>query len=133
MDDRKLRVLIVDDSADTAEMLAALVTLWGYTTAVAGTGAAALKLAAGFRPTVVLLDLSLPDQHGYEVARALRTAAQRRRIFFVAITGWSQIADQLQSNAAGISHHLVKPVNPNALQRILADYQEVEDAREPAE
>lgn len=131
LDDRKLRVLIVDDNTDSAEILAVLVGSWGYATAVAGTGAEAVKTAAVFRPTVVLLDLSLPDQHGYQVARQLRESAQRRKIYFVAITGWSQIADQLQSTAAGIAHHLVKPVNPRVLEKILAAHQEAEDLREP--
>jgi len=72
---------------------------------------------------VVLLDLALPDLHGYDLARQLRKEAAGRPLYFVAITGWYQIADQLQSAAAGISHHLVKPVNLDMLREILSKYQ----------
>lgn len=128
-DERTLRVLIVDDDPGTAEMTAGLVAGWGYTTRVAADGATAVKAAGMFKPHVVLLDLSLPDQHGYDVARQLRQEAQGRRMLFVAVTGWGQIADQQASTAAGISHHLVKPVNAEALERILAAYQASEEAR----
>lgn len=120
---------MVDDEPGTAELTARLVRGWGHTTAVAGDGATALTTAAEFRPNVVLLDLSLPDRHGYEVAKQLRDQAQGRPLLLVAVSGWGQVADHQGSAAAGIFHHLVKPVNAAALEQILASYQAAEERR----
>lgn len=119
----KLKVLVVEDQLDTATMLAALLTTWGYEVEVAHTGADALRMAGDFHPRVVLLDLGLPDQHGYRLARRLRDETGPQPMSFVVVTGWSQRVDQELSAAAGISHHLVKPVNPDALHSILDRYQ----------
>ncbi|HEY2804716.1 MAG TPA: response regulator [Gemmatimonadales bacterium] len=115
--------MIVDDNEDAASMTGMLIEAWGYEVHIAHTGAESLRLAAERRPRVVLLDLGLPDQHGYDLAVELREQAGARRIYFVAITGWNQIADQHRSTAAGISHHLVKPANKDVLREILAAYQ----------
>ena len=120
--DDRLRILLVDDNADTASVLGALVVAWGFDVRVAHTAQQAIALAQEFRPRVVLLDLGLPDLHGYDAAVRIRQEAGKRQIVFIAITGWTQIADQLKSTAAGISHHLVKPVNPEALRAILDGY-----------
>ena len=117
-----LRVLIVEDDPTTTEMATSLVTGWGHTAVVAADGATALKTAAVFKPHVVLLDLNLPDQHGYEVAKQLRRAAPGAKALIIAVTGWGQAADQQASEAAGIAHHLVKPLKADVLERILADY-----------
>lgn len=114
-----LRVLIVEDHVDTAMMLADLLTAWGFEAAIARTGAEALEVATELRPRVVLLDLGLPDQHGYGVAKRMREELGRDQMSFIVVTGWSQIVDQSLSARAGISHHLVKPVNPDALRSIL--------------
>ncbi|HEY2804715.1 MAG TPA: response regulator [Gemmatimonadales bacterium] len=115
------RILIVEDHYDTALMLADLLGSWGFVARVARTGAEARQIAAELRPRVVLLDLSLPDLHGYRVAKELRENSDQP-MSFVVVTGWAQPVDQSLSMAAGISHHLVKPVNPEALRRILEDY-----------
>ena len=117
-----LRVLVVDDNRDAAAMMAALAQSWGHSAIIAHTGTEAAKVAQPFRPRVVLLDLGLPDRHGYDVAELLRRQAGKRKMFFVAVTGWTQLADQVRSKAAGIAHHLVKPVNPQTLRQILAAY-----------
>jgi CheY-like chemotaxis protein len=121
---RKLRVLVVEDSVDQAEGLAELIRSWGHSVQRAHNGAEALHIAREYRPAVVLLDLGLPDMHGYELAKRLRAEAHRRRLHFVVITGWTQIADQLSSSAAGIAHHLIKPPNVSVVREILAGYQE---------
>jgi CheY-like chemotaxis protein len=124
-DTGKLRVMVVEDQLDTATMLAALLTAWGFEAEVAHTGAEALRVASEFSPRVVLLDLGLPDQHGYRLARQLREeAGASSPMSFVVVTGWSQRVDQELSAAAGISYHLVKPVNPDALHSILQRYDE---------
>ena len=117
-----LRVLVVDDNRDAAAMMAALVQSWGHSAIIAHSAPEALKVAQPFRPRVVLLDLGLPDRHGYDLADGLRHQADKRKIFFVAVTGWTHLADQVRAKAAGISHHLVKPVNHETLRQILAVY-----------
>ena len=124
----ELRVLIVDDNPDAAAGLATLVEVWGHTAGVAHSAGQAMRLAEEFRPRVVLLDLGLPDRHGYELAELLTRQTRNRRLYFVAITGWANIADQARSNAAGVSHHLVKPINHDMLREILATYAEAEAA-----
>ena len=119
--DRAMRVLIVEDQPDTAQMLADLVELWGCRAAIAPTGRQAREVAARFHPRVVLLDLGLPDEHGYHVAKGLRQS-EPQEINFVVVTGWSQPVDQALSHDAGIAHHLVKPVNPERLRAILDGY-----------
>ena len=125
--DDRMRVLLVDDNEDTAAVLSILVESWGYHVKVAHTAAEAARIAVDYRPRVVLLDLGLPDEHGYELAIRMRLDAGKRSIAFVAITGWTQIADQLRSTAAGISHHLVKPINHDALRAILDGYRAAQD------
>lgn len=119
-----MRVLVVEDHLDTARMLEELLKAWGFSAAIAHSGAEALEVAERFMPRVVLLDLGLPDQHGYWVAQKLRQEMHHKHLSFVAVTGWSPAADQQLSNSAGISHHLVKPVNPDALRSILERLQQ---------
>ncbi len=121
---RGTRVLVVDDNEDQAEKLAAVVRRWGHACRVAHRAVEARRLVATFRPRVVLLDVALPDQRGCDLARTIRDAAGERQVYFVAITGRGQVADQVRSGAAGISHHLVKPVDFDALREILKAYAE---------
>jgi CheY-like chemotaxis protein len=120
--DQRQRVLIVEDHEDTARTLAELIEAWGWSVAIAPTGRDARETAARFKPRIVLLDLGLPDEHGYRVAQDLRRRADRSELTFVVVTGWSQPVDQRLSSQAGIAHHLVKPVNPDALRAILDGY-----------
>ena len=119
-----LRVLIIEDHLDTATMLASMLEGWGFRAAIARSGAEARRVATEYKPRVVLLDLGLPDQHGYRVARDLRECADWGNVSFVVVTGWAAPVDQSLSLNAGISHHLVKPVNPEALRRILENYRQ---------
>ncbi len=111
-----------------------LLALWGHEARSAFSGAEALQVVMEFRPRVVLLDLGLPDKHGYDVAGEIRDAAKNREVFFVAVTGWNQVADQARSAAVGVTHHLMKPPNPHVLKEILAAYAAAEPsfAPEPA-
>ena len=127
----ELCVLIVDDSTDYSASLAELVRSWGYRAEIARSASQALDRFDQAQPRIVMLDLGLPDMHGYELAKLLRQRALGRKLHFVVVTGWSQIADQLSSNAAGISHHLVKPVNFVVLREILAAYRAVEERATP--
>ncbi|HZR70178.1 MAG TPA: PAS domain S-box protein [Burkholderiales bacterium] len=115
-----LRILVVDDNINAADSLATLLELAGHEVRVAYEGEAALLVAEAFKPQVVLLDIGMPGMDGYEVGRMLRQKPQTRSALLIAITGWGAPDDLRRSKEAGFDHHLVKPVEPAALQRLLA-------------
>jgi PAS domain S-box-containing protein len=114
------RVLVVDDNRDATETLELLLQLWGHEVQSALNGPEALSRAEEFRPEVILLDIGLPGMSGYEVARRLRDLPGFRDVFIVAVTGYGQDSDRLRSQEAGFGHHLVKPVQPEVLQELIA-------------
>jgi CheY-like chemotaxis protein len=118
-DERHLRVMIVDDNDDGASAMADLVRIWGFNAKTAKNGADALRLYAEYRPSVVLLDLVLPDRNGYDLALQLRERAWRRRLLIVVTTGFAPLTDSEAGRFAGIFHHLLKPVDPATLKQIL--------------
>jgi CheY-like chemotaxis protein len=118
-----LRVLMVEDSRGCAESTAALLALWGHEVEVAADGAAAVAAAWRRPPDVVLLDLGLPDMGGHEVARRLHALRLARPPFLVAMTAHGDDADRLASRYAGLDLHLVKPVEPAELERVLQQVQ----------
>ena len=83
-------------------------------------GASAVSVGTEFRPRVAILDIGMPGTNGYDVARALRTH-QGERVTLVALTGWGQEADRRRAADAGFDHHLIKPVDPQTLNTLLAD------------
>ncbi len=115
------RILIVDDNEDAADSLGMVLGLDGHEVIAAYSGDQALELAQSFKPEVVLLDIGLPGIDGYEVARRLRAAAGSAALRLVAVTGYGQDADKARAAEAGFAHHLVKPLEFAALQRILAE------------
>lgn len=116
-----LRVLVVDDNRDAAFSLSMLLEIVGNTVATAHDGEAAVKVACEFRPDLVLLDIGLPKLNGYEAARAIRREPWGRNVLLIAMTGWGQHEDMQKSAAAGFDHHLVKPVDPKALMKLLTE------------
>lgn len=112
-----LRVLVVEDYPDQARTLAVLVSIWGHQVRSASDGLSALEVASTFFPHVVLLDIGLPQIHGYEVAKRIREIAELKESLLIATTGH---ADLQASTDAGIDLHLLKPFNPVELQGILA-------------
>ncbi len=119
VDGQRLRVLVVDDNEDAAEMCATFLELAGQEVRRAYNGRSALALAEAFRPHVVVLDIGLPDITGYEVARALRLAPWATKLLLVAVTGWGQDQDKQRALEAGFDHHLTKPIEPDELERLL--------------
>jgi PAS domain S-box-containing protein len=113
------RILVVDDNTDAARTLAALLRSLGHETSVAYGGTQALAIAAEFRPDVVLLDIGMPDIDGYEVARQLRALTGQPPVRIVAVSGWGQEPDRRKSQEAGFDLHLVKPVDPDELMKML--------------
>lgn len=115
-----LRVLVVDDNHDAAEMLATVVELSGHTPAIASDGAAALQVAERFQPHVVFLDLAMPGMSGYDVARAMRANDRLKHAHLAALTGWP--AEDLEEHEhAGFDRFLQKPVEPGVIEEILAE------------
>lgn len=113
------RILIIDDNADASEALAMLLVSDGHAVQTRLDGPQGLEAARTFRPDVVLLDIGLPGIDGYEVAKKLRESATTRDTMLIAITGYGQPGDQLRSAEVGFDHHLVKPVDIEALTRLL--------------
>jgi CheY-like chemotaxis protein len=115
-----LRVLVVDDNVDAAEMLATLLEINGYEVRVEFDGASALATALREPPVVALLDIGLPDMDGMELARRLRAQPQTADAVLVALTGYGQAEDQEQARQAGFNHHMVKPADIDRLLTLLA-------------
>ena len=113
------RILVVEDNPDGLESLVALLELLGYAAAAAQDGPAALSVAAGFAPELVLLDLGLPGMDGYDVVRALRAEPRHAGVILVALTGWGAEQDRARTAQAGFDHHLTKPVDPDQLEAFL--------------
>jgi signal transduction histidine kinase/CheY-like chemotaxis protein len=109
------RILLADDNRDAAESLAILLRLEGHEVDLAHDGQAALRSFETRRPDVALLDIGMPHANGYEVARRIRAAPEGGSVLLIAITGWAQDSDKLESRAAGFDHHLTKPIEPDAL------------------
>lgn len=116
-----LRILIVDDNRDSASTLSMLLRRLGHQTLTAFDGEEAVATARGFSPEVVLLDIGLPKLNGYEVCRWIRAQNSSHRIVIIAQTGWGQEETKQKTRDAGFDHHMVKPVDPTALLRILND------------
>ena len=116
-----LRILVVDDNADAAEMLQAVLEMSGHAVAVAYDGTAALARAASFQPDAVFLDIGLPDRSGFEVAQALRGIDGMDRATLVALTGWGAHEDRQRSSEAGFDAHLTKPADLDRVHEVLRE------------
>jgi CheY-like chemotaxis protein len=114
------KVLIADDNEDAAVSLGMLVEAMGHETRVAHDGLAALEIAEGFRPDIVLLDIAMPRLDGYETARRLAKRSWFASTLLIALTGWGQEADRRRARDAGFHRHIVKPVDPDVLAELLA-------------
>ncbi|HJQ83078.1 MAG TPA: ATP-binding protein [Candidatus Binatia bacterium] len=125
-EERRLAILVVDDNQDSAESLAMLLELAGHTVATAHDGLAALDRVRASRPDVVLLDIGLPGIDGYEVARRVRLLPEGDGIVLVAVSGYGQEDDRRRAVEAGFDHHLVKPVDLHALERLLGQVEAAE-------
>lgn len=114
-----MKVLVVDDQRDVADSIAMVLRLHSHEVETASTGRDALAVADRWKPDVVLLDISMPEMSGYDLARKLRDYRRAPRPVLVAVTGFGASSDKLASRQAGIDHHLVKPVDPERLLSLL--------------
>jgi CheY-like chemotaxis protein len=117
----KRRILVVDDNEDAAGSLSMLLKIMGNEVGEAHDGQEAVEAARTFQPSVILLDIGLPKLNGYEACRRIREQPGGKAVVIVALTGWGQEEDVRRSTEAGFNHHLVKPVDPADLARLLAE------------
>ena len=115
--DETLRVLVVEDDRDAAEILRCLLMDCGYTVVVAHTSQQGIEAARKLEPHIVLCDIGLPDSDGYVVGSVLRQSGLTTDARLIAVTGHGEPRDRLRALAAGFDEHLVKPVDPRVLLR----------------
>ena len=113
------RVLIADDNEDAGRSLALLLEIMGHEVRQVPDGLQAVAMATSFQPHLILLDIGMPGIDGYEVCRRIRQLPCGERVRVVAMTGWGQDEDLRRSRDAGFDRHLVKPVDPAEIERLL--------------
>ncbi len=116
---RALRILVVDDNGDAAEMLSALLELLGHNARSAASGAEALSMVESWTPDVAFLDIGMPGMNGFELSERLGTLAPLAGMVRIALTGWGEDNDRALSKAAGFAHHLLKPCDLGAVEKLL--------------
>jgi PAS domain S-box-containing protein len=117
---KKVRILVVDDNADTAQSMAMLLKLIGHEVETASSGPQAIEVAKAYQPDFVLLDIGLPGMSGYEVASQLRKEESCNHAVIVAVSGYGQDEDRRRSKSAGFDFHLTKPLDHDALLTLLS-------------
>jgi signal transduction histidine kinase/ActR/RegA family two-component response regulator len=115
----KRRVLIIEDNRDAREMFRIMLELSGHEVMEAEEGVCGLELLKAARPDVAVIDVGLPGLNGYEIARRFRTEPDSARVMLVALTGYGTPEARERSRQAGFDHHLIKPVNAEALEEIM--------------
>jgi PAS domain S-box-containing protein len=116
----KRRILVVDDNQDAAASMALMLTLMNNDVRTAHDGREAVAAAEAYRPHAILMDIGMPGLNGYEAARRIREQPWAGSTLLVALSGWGQEGDKERSQQAGFDRHLVKPVEPAALEEILS-------------
>ena len=129
---RRLRLLLVEDNADTRQMLASALRLDGHEVREAADARTALALAAESTPDAALIDVGLPDLDGYELAQRLRARDATSQTALIAVTGYGQVEDRRRALEAGFDTHLTKPVAPEALLRAVGALTSQEGESPPA-
>jgi PAS domain S-box-containing protein len=119
----KRRILVVDDNETAAEVLAMLLKALGNDVRTAFDGLTAIDLAEQFLPDIVLLDIGMPKLNGYETAQRIRQQSWGKDMVLAALTGWGQDEDRRRTQEAGFDHHFVKPLEPDVLQKLLAEHE----------
>ncbi len=114
-----LRILVVDDDADTVETMALWLRLSGHDVRTAKSGPEALAAAADYRPDVVFLDVAMPGMDGRAVAARLRAGPATRHARIVSVTGYAREVDRRESFRAGCDDHWVKPIAAEQLSGLL--------------
>jgi DNA-binding response OmpR family regulator len=119
---RRHRVLIIEDDEDTGLMLRYILELVGQDVRLARSGKSGVVAAKSWRPDIVISDLGLPgEMDGCGVARALRTSHQLQSVYLVALSGHGRNQDKVRARAAGFDQYLVKPIDLETLERVIAE------------
>jgi len=118
---RRLRIVVADDNVDAASSLSMMLGLMGHETRTAHDGRTALGIAREFRPEVMILDIAMPGMGGHELARCIRKEDWGAGVLLIAASGWGQAGDRQRSIDAGFDHHLVKPIDIDALEALLRE------------
>jgi CheY-like chemotaxis protein len=116
---RPKQMLIIDDNKLQAQSLGLLLQLWGYEVRLAYDGPSALAVLSEYNADVALIDIGLPGMNGYEIARYIREQPQWRGMMLIAQSGWGRDSDREKTGDAGFDHHLTKPIDHRALEKIL--------------
>ncbi len=117
---RSMRVLIADDNEDAGTSLAMMLQIRGHEVHVTRDGIHAVELAATLQPDVILLDIGMPILNGYETCRRIRQQSLTTRPYVIAVTGWGREDDKQRAQEAGFDQHIVKPLDPAYLEKLLA-------------
>jgi two-component system, sensor histidine kinase len=113
------RVLVIEDNEDVREMIIALVGEWGHFVQMATDGLEGMEKILSGRPDCALVDLDLPGLDGYEIARRVRASPEGRAIRLIALSGYGRTKDRRASIEAGFDMHLVTPIDPDELSRLI--------------
>lgn len=114
-----LRILVVDDNVDAADMLGELLETMGHEVVVVHDGAQGLAQFDAFTPDLAILDLGLPQIDGFALAARIRSEPRFQTIPLIALSGYAQPADVARSHAAGFTYHLGKPADFPRLTEII--------------
>lgn len=120
--DQSLRIMVVDDNVDAANLLEMFLQATGHQVEVEYAAARAIERARETAPQVCVLDIGLPDMDGHELARRLRSIPETADALLIALTGYGQDRDREKSIAAGFDHHFVKPLDTEKLVRLLSQF-----------
>ncbi|MES2626131.1 MAG: response regulator [Pseudomonadota bacterium] len=117
------RILVADDNKDAADSLAMIFMINGSEVRTVNNGLQAVAMAETFQPDVILMDIGMPKLNGYDACRRIREQPWSEKTFLIALTGWGQDADKRRAKEAGFHHHMLKPVDLAALEKLLAGLQ----------
>jgi len=118
-----LRILVVDDGKNAADILAMFFEMEGHIVQVAYDGLMAVDISERFRPQLIVMDIGMPQMDGLEASRRIRRQAQGKEIIIIALSGLDQDDDKRSCAEAGINHHMAKPVRPDDLRSVIRDFQ----------
>lgn len=125
------RLVVVEDSVDSCTMLCELLSIAGFSCEAAYDGRTGLELIASTRPHAAIIDVGLPEMDGFELARRLRADPKTSDVRLIALTGYGQASDRERALESGFDEHVIKPVHPDHLLRLLGR-QGLRAARAPA-
>jgi CheY-like chemotaxis protein len=114
-----LRILIIEDIPDLAEIISELLFHLGHEVIVALNGPDGIRKAKNYHPDVLISDIGLPEMNGYEIAEVFQNDSQLKDIYLIALSGYAQPEDAERSRKAGFRNHLAKPVNLENLKAAL--------------